>query len=117
MNKINTNIIDEETLDMILQVGGDKLLEELIEIFLTDAAEKIEEGRHAIEYDDFDTAERSFHSLVSMSGNLGAISMMDLARHLEELASMKNKEKMRPGISEFDTVFANVKMGLNKLII
>ncbi len=110
------NVIDQEPLDMIRRVGGDELLEQLIEIFLIDTPQRIKEGQDAIVSDDFKTAERSFHSLVSMSGNMGATSMMDLARNLEQLASIKNKEEILPKITEIETIFSNVKMELNKLI-
>lgn len=92
----NADCIDQNRLQQLKNIGGDKLLTKMVDIFLdpsprpegklsvATAIQVIQQGQ---ENQDFDAIQNAAHFLKSSSGNLGATKMYDDARELETLAT------------------------------
>ncbi|MEL7372447.1 MAG: Hpt domain-containing protein [Myxococcota bacterium] len=78
--------------------GGDReFLEELVDIFLTDAAERIIELREALASGEAESFSRTAHKLKGSSANMGAVRLTDIARDMENLgksASLNGAEEL-----------------------
>lgn len=82
-----TMAIDQGVLDGIRELEGgcnDSLLNQLIDIFLSDTPARISELRKAVLEDDPHKLYLAGHSLKSSSNNIGARRLADLAAGLEE---------------------------------
>lgn len=64
--------------------GGPGLFEELVDIFIADAAVHVRALQSALESGDAHLLERSAHTLKSSSASLGAMQLSELCRVLEQ---------------------------------
>lgn len=82
-------IINMETIESLRELGGDDdpgLVLELIDLYLQDAPDRINEIKQALETADFDLLERAAHTLKSSSANIGALGLSSMCAELEALA-------------------------------
>ena len=71
--------------------GGDReFLEELVDIFLTDADERVEELKDALSKGEADAFSRTAHKLKGSSANMGAVRLTDIARDMESLGKTES---------------------------
>ncbi len=84
--------------------GGDReFLEELVEIFLTDASERVEELKDALSRGEAETFSRTAHKLKGSSANMGAVRLTDIARDMENLgktSSLNGAEALMEPLQE-----------------
>lgn len=66
--------------------GGDELVRKMIELFIENSPQRMEQIRTGIADQDADRLERGAHSLKSSCGNLGAESVRSLAARIERFA-------------------------------
>ncbi len=78
-------VIDERMLEQLLElIGGDKdSLHELIDTFLEEGKEIVEQMAGALETADLDVLRRSAHSLKSSAQDFGAVELSKLNAALE----------------------------------
>ena len=87
-------LLDEDNLDDLKDaVDADKTIE-FIEVFLSDADERLGQIGVAIGGGDLETARRCAHSLVSMAGTFGAMEMSGLARRVERASKSGTMDEM-----------------------
>ena len=82
--------IDPAALDRLRRVGQDKLVKQMIEIYLDYAPKMLRNALAGEQAGDCQAIELAVHSLKSSAGHVGANAVHDLARRLEPLA--RNKE-------------------------
>ena len=78
--------LDSAVVEQIQQLGGDKLLSELVEIFLSQAPNRLQELRAGIAENDLERVAKAAHSFRSSSVSLGARAISEAAGVLERLA-------------------------------
>jgi two-component system, sensor histidine kinase and response regulator len=74
---------DPTALDRLRRFGGQKLLREMITLFLAAVPERIAAAREAIGSADAAGAERAFHALKSSAAQLGAMQLQRLCEEGE----------------------------------
>lgn len=79
---MSDTIFDEAALREITEAAGMTPLE-LIELFLDDAAQSLEQMRASLAAGDHQQIGRIGHMLKSSAGNAGAVGVADVARALE----------------------------------
>src|SRR5690349_19397525 len=77
---------DATALDRLRRFGGDRLLGQMIDLFLAAAPERIEAASRARASGDAEGAERALHSLKSSAAQLGALRMQRLSEQGEQRA-------------------------------
>ncbi len=97
---------------MILRAGGKNLLGELIGIYLEDTPQQIKEARDAIGAGDFKTASRAVHSLISISGNIGADSVMNMAVQIEKMAEDGDGDGVARELDRLECAYNKVRVAL-----
>ena len=85
----DTSVLDASILQGLKDLGGDDdpgLFFELIDLFLQDAPTRMEEIQRGLDQGDIRLLERAAHTLKSSSANIGALTLSELCRSMEERA-------------------------------
>ena len=83
-------LIDKHTFEELKQLSGVDFINELIDAFLEDAPNMIQNMRTALETKDVESFRRNAHSLKSNAQTFGAAELGGLARELEFMAKENN---------------------------
>lgn len=83
-------IIDKATFEELIQMSGADFINELIDAFLDDAPNMIENMRTALETKDVESFRRNAHSFKSNANTFGAMELGLLAKELELLGKENN---------------------------
>lgn len=84
------SVIDKAIFEELKQMSGADFINELIDAFLEDAPNMIQNMRTALEIKDADSFRRNAHSLKSNALTFGAAELAALARELEHMGKEKN---------------------------
>ncbi len=100
---------DTEVLDTLKEAIGDSLTK-IINLYLTDTPNTLQQMQQALNQDDYETVGRLAHSLKSSSANLGALQVSNLAINLEQAInnSETDKSKLESAIVAIKTAFDQV---------
>jgi HPt (histidine-containing phosphotransfer) domain-containing protein len=107
--------IDGAALDRLRRVGQDKLVKDMIVIYLDYAPKMLRDALAAEQAADCASIERAAHSLKSCAGNLGASRVHELARRIESLAREKQFETLTPLLRELETACEQARLRLEQL--
>lgn len=80
-------ILDVTALRTLYQIGGERLLRGMIDLFESDAGVRVTAALSGHAAGDLDRVSRAAHSLKSTAANLGAVRLCDLAKRLESAAN------------------------------
>lgn len=81
------DVLDPNALSRLKEWGGDKLLGQMIRLFLENAPGRMEQIRGGLVGGDPREAEKGAHSLKSSAANIGAMRVRDLAAEVERSTS------------------------------
>lgn len=110
---IDAPATDHEALERLRRFGGDKLLREMIALFLGATPERIEAARKAALGGDAAAAERALHSLKSSAAQLGAMRMQHLSERGEHAARAGSLDDVLPIVHEISEEHARVRAWLS----
>jgi HPt (histidine-containing phosphotransfer) domain-containing protein len=83
------DLIDASVIQGLRELGGEDdpgLLVELIDLYLSDAPQRMGEIRQALSTNDWKLLERAAHTLKSSSANIGARELSAICKELEAKA-------------------------------
>jgi len=83
-------VIDKATFDELKQMSGADFINELIEVFLDDAPNIIQNMENALATKDVESFRRNAHSMKSNASTFGATELAGLAKELEFMAKENN---------------------------
>ncbi len=83
-------LIDKTTFEELKQISGEEFINELIDAFLDDAPNMIQNMQSALETRDVDSFRRNAHSMKSNANTFGAMDLGVLAKELEFMAKENN---------------------------
>ena len=83
-------VIDKATFDELKQIAGEDFINELIDAFLDDAPNIIQNMQAALDTKDVESFRRNAHSLKSNANTFGATELGVLAKELEFMAKENN---------------------------
>ncbi|HXM00351.1 MAG TPA: Hpt domain-containing protein, partial [Rhizomicrobium sp.] len=95
-------LLDEEKLNELEAALPFATLKNLISLYLTDVDLHLAEIAQCRATDDFDGVSRQAHTIVSISGNLGAMRTSEAARRLETACRDGDHERSDQLIGELD---------------
>src|SRR5438045_6316319 len=107
--------IDVAALDRLRRVGQDKLVKQMIDIYLDYAPKMLHNALEGEKAGDCLAIEKAVHSLKSSAGHIGASAVYDLARRLESLARNKQLDSIIPLLRELETNFERARLRLEEL--
>jgi len=111
-------VLDERALGQLLElIGGDEgELRELIEIFLVESKEMLEDMTASQKDHDLDLLRRSAHSLKSSSQDFGAIRLSELSASLESNCKTQWPESANKHVEEIKSQFEMVSQALKNYL-
>ena len=109
----DTVVIDMKALERLHEWGGKRLVAQMIDLFLSQAPERLRGLREGLSNGDVDVVERSAHSLKSTAANLGATTLSRLAEDAERAASERNLTGVREFVPELEAEFARARDALS----
>ena len=83
-------VIDKATFEELKQISGADFINELIDAFLDDAPNMMQNMQAALDTKDVESFRRNAHSLKSNANTFGAIELGVLAKELELMAKESN---------------------------
>ena len=90
-------------------MGDEEFMAELIDIYLDDSPAQISALRDAIEGRQGEVAASAAHRLKGSSGNLGASSLAELCRRLEEAGRVNQVDEMPGLLKDVEREFSRVQ--------
>lgn len=97
--------------------GGDaEFLRELVDIYLEDAEVRLSELKEALISADSDSFGRTAHQLKGSSANMGAVSVSDWAKQLEQAGKTDGLAKAADMLPELEQAFARVRDELSSMV-
>ena len=110
------SVIDPAAIARLHKVGGDKLVGQMIDIFLKNAPERVAAARQGIADGDSEAIEQAVHSLKSSAGNYGAVSLQTLAGRIEEQAEAKTLEDIPELFHDLEHLYEQVAAALRDVV-
>ncbi len=110
-------VIDLSVLDSLRQLVGAKapeMLTKIINQYLEDAPGKVSAIAEALKSQDIEALRKASHSLRSSSANLGAISLADYCKNLENIARAGEMPENPETITELETEYEKAKIALQQ---
>lgn len=98
--------VDPEALDRLREWGGDRLLAQMIRLFLSNAGTRVDQIRTGVREGIAREAEMGAHSLKSSAANLGAQRVRVLAADIELAAAAGDMEPVARVLPELEAAFA-----------
>jgi HPt (histidine-containing phosphotransfer) domain-containing protein len=83
-------VIDPATFEELKQMSGEDFINELIDAFLDDAPNMIQNMQSALDSKDVESFRRNAHSMKSNANTFGATELGALAKELEFMAKENN---------------------------
>ena len=106
--------IDKSTFEELKQISGGDFINELIDAFLEEAPNMIQNMQTALETGDTESFRRNAHSLKSNAYTFGAIELGALAKELEVMGK-ENNLNVGNRLASLDAVFTGVVQELKGL--
>jgi HPt (histidine-containing phosphotransfer) domain-containing protein len=83
-------VINKATFEELKELSGEDFINELIDAFLEDSPNMIQNMQTALESQDTETFRRNAHSLKSNANTFGATELAVIAKELESMAREGN---------------------------
>ena len=109
-------VIDSTTIEALRELGGDDdpgLVMELIELYLGDAADRVQTIGAAWDVGDLDSVARAAHALKSASANIGALCFSDACKDVELGAKAGNE--IADTVAACTAMFREVQCALERI--
>jgi HPt (histidine-containing phosphotransfer) domain-containing protein len=101
-------LIDLEAWEMMKSMTDSDFLIELIDVYLIDSPELINQMHIGLADGDVDVVRRAAHSLKSNSASFGATRLADVARTLEMTAKANSLQGVEPMLAAVEAEYARL---------
>lgn len=100
---------DLEALERLRRFGGDKLLGEMIRLFLEAMPQRLTAARHGLARGDAHAVEHELHALKSSAAQLGALRLSRLSQEGERLAKAGTLDAAPAILDQLDAEMPRVR--------
>lgn len=111
----DNDVLDPSALARLSEWGGDKLLGQMIRLFLENAPGRMEQIRGGLGGGDLKEAEKGAHSLKSSAANVGAMRVRDLAADMERTTSAGDGGAAAQLLAPLDDAFSQAIAALESV--
>jgi len=110
-------VVDPAALDRLREWGGEKLLSQMIRLFLDNSPARMDQIRSGAQRDgDVEEAEKGAHSLKSSAANLGAEELRGLAATMEGHASDRDQAAVAELLPRLEEAYTRAREALEPMI-
>ena len=104
----DSQILDPSALDRLKEWGGEKLVAQMVRLFLKNSGTRMDQIRNGIADEDPQESEWGAHSLKSSAANIGAEGLRTLATQVESASLDKDMERLRELLPEIEASYSTV---------
>ncbi|MFT7667562.1 MAG: HPt (histidine-containing phosphotransfer) domain-containing protein [Planctomycetota bacterium] len=118
MKEYNQTVLDFDVIEGLRELGGEDdpgLVLELIEMFLDDAPNHLDDMMMSMKSSNAELMQRSVHTLKSSSANMGAIRLPQICNEMEQLAQNADINGYRKLTSTCLDAFKEVDAALRQI--
>ena len=108
-------ILDPAALDRLKEWGGEKLLSQMLRLFLDNSPARMEQIRTGAAGGDIGEAEKGAHSLKSSAANVGAEELRNLSATMERLASQREEAQVTALLPDLEGAYARARAALEEI--
>lgn len=109
-------IVDPEALDRLREWGGDKLMTQMVGLFLKNSNSRMNQIRAGVNGDDVAEAEKGSHSLKSSAANVGVGEVRRIAAEIEAAATEGDIEAVREMLPGLEQAYAEARAALESIV-
>ena len=110
------SIIDQSAIERLKEWGGADLPRKMIDIFLSNSPERMDQIREGISTETPRKSETGAHSLKSSAGNVGAVRLQRLAEEAESLAGNEEMSALGDILPRLEEAFEDACGELKNLL-
>ena len=99
-------IIDEEIVGQLRDIGGQELVDSIMEEFLTEAHDLVTGALSAYDLGDIPTVKSHLHTLKGSAGTIGVARMADIARSAEGKLKVNDTSGLSDALKALEQAFA-----------
>ena len=111
-----TKTVDKDVIENLKNLGGQELLVELFDVFISSSQKLIVDINQAINQNNAKALQDNAHSLKSSCGNMGAAVMAELCLKLEKMGQANDLAQAQATAELLGHEFKNVEAELKALI-
>jgi HPt (histidine-containing phosphotransfer) domain-containing protein len=108
-------VLDSAALDRLKEWGGEKLLSQMVRLFLENSPARMEQIRGGVDGGDIVESEKGAHSLKSSAANVGAEELRALATSMEHHASEKEQAAAAALLPELEGAYERARAALEEI--
>ncbi|MEX2283237.1 MAG: Hpt domain-containing protein [Gemmatimonadota bacterium] len=105
-------ILDDAGLKRLYDIGGDRLVNGLIDLFVREAPVRVANALNGSTCGDLDAVHRSAHSLKSTAANFGAVRLSELAGEIEQAAGLQDHARVRQLLTGLEDAYDQTREAL-----
>ena len=105
---------DEHALPRLQRMVGDKVLGEVLDLYVESVPRRFELLRGGLQSGDLDAAARALHDLKSSAGMIGAAGVYGLAGEMEQLAREGNADGLRERLGRLEAALETTGQTLDE---
>ncbi|HKJ02267.1 MAG TPA: Hpt domain-containing protein [Longimicrobiales bacterium] len=110
-----SSVLDDDAVARLREWGGNKLLGQMIRLFLENAPGRMDQIRTGSGGGDIKEAERGAHSLKSSAANIGAMEVRKFAAEIERAAGEGDLKRVQELVPSIETAFADAVAALGTM--
>jgi len=111
----DSQILDQGALDRLKEWGGDKLLTQMLRLYLDNAPGRMSQIRNGLAGGDIGEAEKGAHSLKSSSANVGAEHVRNIAADMERAAAAGDSGAVQALLPSLESAFSQAISALESV--
>lgn len=108
-------ILDPSALDRLREWGGDKLLGQMIRLFLENSPTRMDQIRSGVGGAGVEEAEKGSHSLKSSAANIGAHKLRELSAEMERAATAGDLQTVTDMLPSLEDAYAKAIAALESV--
>jgi signal transduction histidine kinase/DNA-binding response OmpR family regulator len=116
INRPTTQTIDRKVLKSLLEYLSPEKLKTIIEEYISSSYDLIQSLETELQLENLDKIYFLVHNLKSISGSLGVVRIMELARTIEKQLKLPNVQEIKPLVLQLKTEYQLVKEELAKFV-
>ena len=106
---MNDQSIERHILEDLTATTDAEFVNELIEAYLDDSPNLINEMKTALQQNDHTTFRRAAHTLKSSSASLGAMSLSEISKELEMIGKSEDLNQVDGKLDQLISIFEQVE--------
>ncbi len=108
--------LNPAALERLREWGGEKLVSQMVRLFLTNAPTRMSQIRDGANGADAKEVEKGSHSLKSSAANLGAMRVHELCAAIEDAAEAGEVERIRSLLPDLEAAYEAVIQELQEVV-